>query len=425
MISVGFDVSGLDPAFKSHAQRGIGRYVHELRRFLQLIDEPDLSVRWFDHSSLMKSGVIPRAIECLPCGRTTLKQQLLYPLRLNAGEMRGFTFLHFPAHMDAPAWSVKPFVLTVLDLIPLVLKDLYRANRPSWRFTFARWLELRAIRQALVLLAISETTAKDLERVLGISRERIVVTPLGVDQRFFEVERLRSAAHEDARRAFRSRLGIPGQREIVLYVGGHDERKNITALVAIASGAVRQAQRVGRIAPVLVLAGRVHSDAEKRRLADALRRYDLEHDTVNLGFVSDEDLLTLYAESSVFLFPSLYEGFGLPVLEALAAGVPVVSSNTSAMPEVLGTCGELFDPRDIEAGVRALVAMLEDPTRRADLRVRGRERAQLFTWEKTGRTTLEAYRLAGEILATERGLSKGSTGASTAVKQAVPGRGIV
>jgi phosphatidylinositol alpha-mannosyltransferase len=95
------------------------------------------------------------------------------------------------------------------------------------------------------------------------------------------------------------------------------------------------------------------------------------------------------------------------------------------MPEVLGTCGELFDPRDIEAGVRALVAMLEDPTRRADLRVRGRERAQLFTWEKTGRTTLEAYRLAGEILATERGLSKGSTGASTAVKQAVPGRGIV
>jgi len=425
MISVGFDVSGLDPAFKSHAQRGIGRYVQELSRFLQVVDEPDLSVRWFDHTSLMKNGVMPRAIECLPCGRTTLKQQLLYPLRLNAGQMRDFTLLHFPAHMDAPAWSVKPFVLTVLDLIPLILKDLYRANRPSWRFMFARWLELRAIRQAVVLLAISETTAKDLERVLGISRERIVVTPLGVDQRFFEVERLRNEAHADARTAFRSRLGIPDQREIVLYVGGHDERKNIATLVAIASGAVREAQRAGRKAPVLVLAGRVHSDAEKSRLADAVRRYELEQDTINLGFVSDEDLLTLYAESSVFLFPSLYEGFGLPVLEALAAGVPVVSSNTSAMPEVIGTCGELFDPRDIEAGVRALVGMLADPARRKDLRVRGRERARLFTWEETGRTTVEAYRLAGDILATERVFSKDSASASGPVRRAVPDRGIV
>ena len=149
---------------------------------------------------------------------------------------------------------------------------------------------------------------------------------------------------------------------------------------------------------MLVLAGRVHSDAEKQRLAEALRVHDMERDTVVLGFVSDEDLLSLYAESALFLFPSLYEGFGLQVLEALAAGVPVVSSQVSSMPEVMGGCGEMFDPHDTEAGVRAVVAMLEDGGRRHELRIRGRERARLFTWEETGRKTLEAYRLAGEML---------------------------
>ncbi len=402
MISVGFDVSGLDPTFKSHAQRGIGRYVLELKRFLDELCEPDLAVRWFDHTSLVQGGLGARAINCMPCGRTTLRQQLLYPLKLNSDQMREFSFLHFPAHMDAPAWSSKPFVLTVLDLIPLILEELYRAHRPTWRFKFARWLELRAIRQALVLLAISETTASDIVRVLGVPRDRIVVTPLGVDQRFFGVEELRRSRMNGTQAGVRQKLGIPADRPILLYVGGHDERKNISTLVAIARDAINNRHGQGRIAPVLVLAGRVHSDAERQRLTDALRKHEMESDTVVLGYVSDEELLWLYAESAVFLFPSLYEGFGLPVLEALAAGLPVVSSHTSSMPEVMGDCGLTFDPLAPHEGARAVVQMLEDDGLRQYLHDRGRERARQFTWAETGRKTVEAYRLAGDMLALGR-----------------------
>jgi glycosyltransferase involved in cell wall biosynthesis len=424
MISVGFDVSGLDPTFKSHAQRGIGRYVLELKRFLEELCEPDLSVRWFDHTSLVRGGLGSRAIDCMPCGRTTLRQQLLYPLKLNSNEMKRFSFLHFPAHMDAPAWSSKPFVLTVLDLIPLILEDLYRANRPTWRFKFARWLELRAIKQALVLLAISETTARDIVRILGVPRERIVTTPLGVDQRFFGVEELRRNRSDDERLSMRLRLGIPDERPIILYVGGHDERKNISMLVEIAGNAIHQSREKMHAVPVLVLAGRIHSDAEKQRLSDALRKHDMERDTVALGYVSDEDLLSLYAESSVFLFPSLYEGFGLPVLEALAAGLPVVSSDTSSMPEVMGDCGLTFNPLSPAEGTRAVVRMLDDEGLRLHLRERGRERARGFTWQETGRKTVEAYRLAGDLLAFDRGtrrtqidLAQGTEGANGSLQR--------
>ena len=147
MIRVGLDISALDPAFKCHAQRGIGRYVSELTRTIGEPGGGDLSVGYFDHTELLHAGLAARLVNMLPAGRTTVRQQMLYPLKLNAGSLKQYSFVHFPAHMDAPAWSPKPFVLTVLDLIPLILKDLYRANRPGWRFAFARWLGASRRRQ--------------------------------------------------------------------------------------------------------------------------------------------------------------------------------------------------------------------------------------------------------------------------------------
>jgi len=126
----------------------------------------------------------------------------------------------------------------------------------------------------------------------------------------------------------------------------------------------------------------------------------MERDAMELGFVKEEDLLDLYRESSAFLFPTLYEGFGLPALEAMAAGLPVVASSTSSLPEVVGDAGVLFDPRSLEAGVAALLSVLNDPHRSLWLRERGRERARLFTWERTGTLTAEAYRRAAELVVT-------------------------
>lgn len=386
MVTIGLDTSGLDLGFKSHAQRGIGRYVAELSRYFENNPDPQIHIAPFDHKTIHSPRVIEALIERLPAGKNTVKQQLVYPLQLKS-HTRKFDILHFPAHMDAPSWNAKRFMLTVLDLIPLVCADLYKADRPGWRYKLARWLEVRAIKSADLILAISQNTARDVQRLLGIPEERIVVTPLGVDRRFFEASLL---PHEEIE--LRRRLAIPAQAPVVLYVGGIDPRKNMSGLLRVFSlvlGACRDAQEE---LPVLVISGGIQSDREYPKLISLIGQLGLADNVVLPGYVAEADLLRLYALSAVFYFPSLYEGFGLPPLEAMAAGTPVVSSNTSSMPEVLSGGAVLVDPADCDAATREILAVLRNKEHAASLRAKGRQTARLFSWERTGRATLEAYR---------------------------------
>ena len=410
MISVGLDTSALDPSFKSHAHRGIGRYVGELRRALEANSTPDVTIGCFTHNDLRRNELADKVVSLIPCGKTTIRQHLVYPRRLHEGTMRDYSLLHYPAHMDAPAWSSKPYVLTVLDLIPHVLRDLYRAHKPGWRYRAARSLEILSIKQATLLLAISECTANDIVRVLGIPRDRIVVTPLGVDERFFELSRRREDLSIERRHEIRSKLGIPKDRPIILYVGGHDERKNIGNLIGIVSETRNHLVARGKVAPLLVMAGRLSAPEERQRLEAALRRHDMTQDAINLGYVADDELAELYTESSMFLFPTLYEGFGLPALEAMAAGLPVVASSTSSIPEVVADAGELFNPLSITDGAKAVLSVLENPERSLILSHAGVARARLFTWERTARTTIEGYRRAD---ARRRLMPEGSCGANS------------
>lgn len=388
-VRVGLDTSALDLGFKSHAQRGIGRYVRELKGYFDSLEPGASAVGYFDHSTLkFEAGLLAlcdKLSKLLPLGRTTLRQQLLYPLKLDSKATAQFDVVHFPAHMDAPAWSRKPYIITVLDLIPLILSDLYAARRPSWRFHLARWLELRAIKNASLILAISENTARDVERLLGVPGERIVVTPLGVDSKFFGV----AALGQNEEFELRMRFGIPEQSPIILYVGGIDPRKNYSALLH--SLARLRAHWRGGNPPVLVMAGNIQGDEEFPKLRALQHELGLGPALVMPGFVRDEDLLKLYAITAAFHFPSLYEGFGLPPLEAMAAGVPVVCSNTSSMPEVVGDCAIALDPKDSAAQADALLGLLANPERAAALRERGRKRARGFTWVRTGELTLNAY----------------------------------
>jgi alpha-1,3-rhamnosyl/mannosyltransferase len=288
--------------------------------------------------------------------------------------------------MDAPSWATVPYVVTVLDLIPLILQDLYKPASVDMRFTLARWLELRAIRGAKHLLAISECTARDCHKLLGIPLDRITVTPLGVDDRFF------GEAHPDLIQNIRAKYQLPSERPYLLYVGGIDERKNMNGLIRLYK-LVHEAERLSnRVSPILVLAGKIEDDRNFPNLLALIRDNDLRDEVRCIGFVSDDDLLALYQGAAIFLFPSLYEGFGLPPLEALAAGVPVVSSNTSSLPEVLGDEALYFDPTKIDDGVSATIHYLRSSsdylnTRRA----RGRKWARQYTWDETGRKTLSVY----------------------------------
>jgi glycosyltransferase involved in cell wall biosynthesis len=393
VLTVGLDTSALDVGFKEHAERGIGRYVRELKRYLDSAvpertnSDGDFDVRYFDHSDIVSD----RAVSWLPAGRMTAKQQLLYPWRLGKeSAKRAIDYLHFPAHMDAPSWSPLRYAVTVLDLIPLICADLYKADNPSWRFALARWLELRGIRNASLVLAISQCTADDVHRILGVPYERIVVTPLGVDERFF------GASLPADVQAFDSRYGLDSNRPLVLYVGGIDQRKNAPAMIKAIAEAAEKCVANDMPRPQFLMAGGIQKDRQFPVLQRAIEEHGLADCVIMPGFVPDEELLQLYARADVFLFLSLYEGFGLPALEAMAAGLPIVCSNRSAMPEVVGDAGLLVDPTDTAQAAEAIWRLLQNKQLAHHYSEQGVKRARLFPWARTGKTTLEAYaRLTG------------------------------
>lgn len=389
---IGFDVSALDPTFKAHAARGIGRYVSSLNDYFSSRDAIESSnassegmhIHQFQHSDMVPDSWT----SWMPLGKTTLRQQLLYPLQMRRyARKHRLQAYHFPAHMDPPAWSPVPYIVTVLDLIPLVCADMYRADRPGWRFHLARWLELRAIRGASRVIAISECTKQDVHRLLGVPEEKIHVTHLGVDERFFKQRTLDEA--EEA--AVRKEFSLGEKRPLIMYVGGIDERKNVPEMISVFKELVQRAKEKGKEVPCLLLAGKIESDRHYPLLKQQISDLDLEQDVLLPGFVTDEKLTCLFSIANVFWFMSLYEGFGLPPLEACAAGVPVVSSNTSVMPEVLGDAAVLVDPTDRHAVIEAMESVLDSPDLQAELSQRGPKQARCFPWSKTGAATIEAY----------------------------------
>jgi glycosyltransferase involved in cell wall biosynthesis len=380
-LKVGLDVSALNPTFKSHAARGIGRYVRELQRSLAELSGGSVSIGEFEHDQIISQSKLKPILDWAPFGRTTLRQQIIYPLQLSNKRTCPFDIVHFPAHMDPPAWGMNNYIVTVLDLIPLVMSDLYKAINPTWRFKLARHLELQAIKNASLVVAISDHTARDCERLLGINPENIVVTPLGVDKKFF----ISNQAPADIE--VLNKLGVPTSREVILYLGGIDPRKNVPNLIR----AFRQIRDSRSGKPILVIAGKIADDKQYPLIKKTIETENLGADVVLPGFVADEDLLKLFAHTAVFMFPSLYEGFGLTPLEAMAAGVPVVSSNTSSMPEVLGKSAILVNPESAQEMAEAALGVLNNPSIASELRASGPKRAQLFSWKRTGETTLKAY----------------------------------
>jgi glycosyltransferase involved in cell wall biosynthesis len=292
--------------------------------------------------------------------------------------------LQFPAHMDAPAFGGAKYVLTLLDLIPLIFSDLYKAEQPNWRFHFARWLEVRSIKNASKILAISQCTADDAHRILGIPYEKIEVTPLGVDDSFF------TQSSQD-KTTVQKRYKLNSFDKLILYVGGIDQRKNIEVLLDIFAQVKGKAQKRNGEKVGLVLLGSIRKEKQYPKLCQQCDDLEIVDDVVMPGFVPDEDLIALYQACDLFLFPSLYEGFGFPPLEAMAAGLPVVSSNTSSMPEVLGDAAYYFEPTDVAQGVEAVCQVLFNEEVAAELKEKGCVQARKFTWQQTAEKTLRAY----------------------------------
>lgn len=278
--------------------------------------------------------------------------------------------------------AYRPGVPTVLSLY-----DLIGARVPgSVPGPRRRALDLAvrlALRNARHVLTLSEASKRDLVAVARVPAERVTVTHLAADARFRPAD---AAAVAD----LRTRLGLPSR--YVLYVGINKPHKNLMTLVE-AWGRVAEDHPEVAASTELVIAGAWDPRyPEVQARADAL---PAAARTRFIGPVAESDLPALYSGAAVFAFPSRYEGFGLPPLEAMACGTPVVAADATSLPEVIGNAGRLVDPDDVAGWAAALAEILADDALADELGARGRVRAAGFTWEETARRTWGVYRRVG------------------------------
>ena len=260
-----------------------------------------------------------------------------------------------------------PTVVTLHDLIPLIDPGRYLvdAAHRAWYYR-----KLEDLGRAELLLAVSESTRQEAIGHLGTPPERVVTISSGVDPRF-----RRLLPDEEGQRALLARHGLT--RPVVMYTGGGDHRKNVAGLIRGFAGLPLSLRRQHQLAIVCQIA-----KPELKILGDLVAQLGLMPDEVVLtGFVADEDLIGLYNACKLFVFPSLHEGFGLPILEAMRCGAPVIGANRTSLPEVIGREDALFAPED-EASLAALMGRaLGDEAFRADLAAYGLRRAELFSWD--------------------------------------------
>lgn len=279
--------------------------------------------------------------------------------------------LHSP-HYTMPFAVRCPTVVTFHDMTFL----LYPEAHLLYKRLFFRGIMPLAARRADALIAISESTRADILRLLKPAAEKVFAVPYGVAPLFRPVKDC--AAIE----AICNRYSLP--RQFILYVGNLEPRKNLPVLL---QAFARLTQR--GLPHALVLAGsRGWKDAE---IFSTMKELGLASRVCFPGYIPQPDLPALYSAADLFVYPSLYEGFGLPVLEALACGIPVITSNVSSMPEVAGDAGILVNPRRVDELADALWRILTDRELHDELARKGVERAQMFSWTRTARETLAVY----------------------------------
>ena len=358
----------IDSGLKATAQDGIGNYFRNLvlalgdiTSDLDLVIHPDsfwskrLSWPPFGLRKLLYLGwnnlVLPRLI----------RQQ-------DVDILHGINMVVPFASLQSCATAITIYDLTYLRF-PQTLPVHFRL--------YYRWLIPFMVRRADHILAISEFTKSELVTLLNIPENKITVTYLA--SKISD----HSLSHNEALRLL-SGLGI--ERNFILAVGTIEPRKNLVRLVQAFSKIVRQHQ----VDVDLVIVGT--RGWLSTSIVSALSESEAAARIKFLGYVSDETLAALYQMATFFIYPSIYEGFGLPIIEAMSLGTPVITSNCSAMPEVAGESALLIDPFDVESIYAAMIRLIRDHDLRKDLGAKGREQAHSFSWRSTAQHTAAIYR---------------------------------
>jgi glycosyltransferase involved in cell wall biosynthesis len=365
----------LDVSAAVHRRAGLGRYAESLTRAL-VAEGPDRYALFYNR----ERGIAPlTGLDHLPT-RTVGLGYKPWRLLLWLGQLARLGFdrlfpdaelFHATEHLLLPLRSI-PTVLTVHDLI---FRHLPSHHKPLNRWYLNLTMPLYC-RRATHIIAISECTRRDLIAAYDVPPEKITVVYEAADPAF-------RPQPPEAVAAVRAHYGLP--ERYLLFVGTIEPRKNLTRLLS----AFEKVHAEG-LTDGLVLVGKrgwLHRD-----FFQALERSPARKYVTFPGYVLDADLPTIYAGAQALVFPSLYEGFGLPVLEAMACGTPVTCSNTSSLPEVAGDAALLFDPKDSQAIINRLHHLLTDDDLRAALEEKGECRAAAFSWVRTAQETGKVYK---------------------------------
>ncbi|HYO48663.1 MAG TPA: glycosyltransferase family 1 protein [Chloroflexia bacterium] len=367
-MRVGFDVQVL-----RRNRGGTAVYTQSLLDALRRLYPAD------EYVPLDSTFRLPRRNMATKLGNALFELYYLHALLPLKAKRAQVDLVHFPANMVSARLHC-PSVVTIHDMM---VEHMPEAYDPLFLTFFKRFVPPSA-RRATRIITDSEFSRRDIVRYCRVPARKVHVAHLGVAPGF-------APQDPHAARAYIERQYCVDARPIVLFVSELNPRKNVANLVR-AFAEVRRSQ--GNPPCQLVLVGEKRDPMYYGQLVDLVKRERVAGDVRFVGYVPSEDLTAFYAAASVFAYVSLYEGFGLPAVEAMMSGVPVLASNRTSLPEVVGDAGVLVDPEDVPGMADGLRALMSDDALRTRLVAAGYKRSETFTWERTAQITHRVYEQA-------------------------------
>lgn len=361
---------GIDARLVFYHQAGIGQYILRLTHALAALDRTNeyfLFQSRKDKTRLVKAPNFRRHVLWTPSHHRFERLAMsaeMFPYSLDV--------FHSPDFIP-PRRLRAPSVITVHDLAFLLYPRFLTSDAARYYGQIDP-----ASRSAAHIIAVSQSTKRDVTRLLGVPDDKVSVIYEAANTLTRPMDKTAARQH------VKEKFGIPDN--FILFVSTIEPRKNLPTLLAAYSKLRDQYKSTAR----LVVAG--HKGWLTKEVDQAVTKYKLGDTVCFLGTVPSEELAFLYNAARVFALPSFYEGFGLPPLEAMASGTPVIVSNTSSLPEVVGDAGTLIDPNDVDAWTVALYRVLTDDALHAEMSAKGLKRAERFSWERAARETLDVYR---------------------------------
>jgi len=344
---------------KTEELYGVSRYIQDVyQRNKDIIDFKIIS-----YSCNLESPFLRKA-----------KGALYYPF-IAYGEKRRDSVKHMGSLVEASLlnyFDLSPSIVTCYDIFPLLPRQY-----PYKEGLFLRFAA-RGMTKADRIITISRFSKQEIVRVLGYPQENIDVVYPGIDHHRYKPG--------PKQKSIMQKYGLGEKQKVVLYVGLDQSRKNLPTLIK-AFGRLKECG----LDICLLKVGRQQSDQERKKLLELIEELQLQEDVKFTGYVPEDDLPHVYNSADVLVFPSTYEGFGLPPLEAMACGCPVITSSAAALPEVVGDAAIMLEPYDIEGLAGKMYEVLTSQEIRKDMISKGLERAREFDWGKTAHETAEIY----------------------------------